>query len=122
MTRSEYTRYMWEQLPVPIRETISLEQTAEQWWHDARDDGGWRLAWNGLVDLTDVLKVESWDFDFTSREIPSWAYLTLKKHVDTPYYLVQNRKHTRITLLDSKLAMMVGLYGDVEKWIASLRA
>lgn len=120
MTRSEFTQQMWEQLPDPIRDAMSLEKATEQWWHDVRDDGGWRLSWSGLVDLTDVLKTPSWDFDFTARDIPSWAYLHLKKHVGVPYYLVQNRKHTRITLLDSKLAMMVGLYGDVEKWIKSL--
>ena len=121
MERSEYTRLMWQQLPVAIQEAQSLENTEHQWWHDTRDDGGWRLSWSGYVDISDVLHQESWDFDFTTRDIAAWQYLRLKKHINTPYYIVQNRKHTKLSVFDSKLAMMINLYGDVNRWIASLR-
>ncbi len=120
MQRLDYTRQMWEQLPVPIRETISLNDVQNTWWHDARPDGGWRLSWSGFVDITDVLGVESWNFDFKPQGIQPWMLLKLKKHLSVPYYIVDNRKHTQLTLLDSKLAVMVNLYGELEKWIKSL--
>ena len=120
MQRFDYTRHMWEKLPTAIRETVSLDSILNEWWHDPRPDGGWRLTWSGLVDLTDVLHIESWNFDFESREIQPWMFLKLKKHITVPYYVVQNRKHTRITVLDSQQAVMINLYGQVEKWIKSL--
>jgi hypothetical protein len=120
MERDEFTLQMWRQLPAAIHETMSLETVQLQWWHDSRADGGWRLSWTGLVDLTDVLHIESWDFDFATREIQPWMLLKLKKNVSVPYYITDNRKHTRITVLDSKQAVMINLYGQVEKWIKSL--
>jgi hypothetical protein len=120
MNRSDFTQQCWQQLPEAIRQTRTLDQTTQDWWHDAREDGGWRLSWTGLVDLTDVLNQESWDFEFVKQDIQPWALLKLKKHLAVPYYIVQNRKHTKITVLDSKQAMMIGLYGQVEAWISSL--
>ena len=120
MERDEFTLLWWKQLPTAIQENISLESIQIQWWHDARPNGGWRLSWAGLVDFTDVLHVESWDFDFVSREIQPWMLLKLKKHLTVPYYITDNRKHTRLTVLDSKQAVMINLYGEVEKWIKSL--
>ena len=122
MQRLDYTREMWQQLPSAIQDTISLDATQIEWWHDSRPDGGWRLSWAGLVDLTDVLHIESWDFDFVKREIQPWMLLKLKKHLAVPYYITDNRKHTRLTVLDSKQAVMINLYGEVEKWIASLES
>lgn len=113
---------MWQRMPGAIRESRTLEQLNAEWWHDARPNGGWRLSWSGYVDLVNVLEVEFWDFDFTNRDIAAWMYLRLKQHIVTPYYIVQNRKHTKLTVFDSKQAMMINLYGEVGRWIASLRA
>ena len=120
MNRSDFTQQCWQQLPEAVRQARSLNQTTQDWWHDDRSDGGWRLSWAGLVDLVDVLKFESWDFEFVNQDIQPWALLKLKKHMTVPYYIVQNRKHTKISVLDSKQAMMIGLYGEVEVWIKSL--
>jgi hypothetical protein len=120
MERDQYTQQAWEKLPPAIQETISLETAQLQWWHDARADGGWRLSWTGLVDFTDVLHTESWDFDFATKEIQPWMLLKLKKYLTVPYYITDNRKHTQLTVLDSKQAVMINLYGQVEKWIKSL--
>jgi hypothetical protein len=44
----------------------------------------------------------------------------IEKNVSVPYYITDNRKHKRLTVLDSKQAVMINLYGQVEKWIKSL--
>jgi hypothetical protein len=120
MERDQYTQQAWEKLPDAIMQSQTLTQTQELWWHDNRHNGGWRLSWAGLVDLTDLLKIECWHFDFSSREIQPWMLLKLKKHISTPYYIVDNRKHVQLVVLDSRLAVMINLYGEVEKWIKSL--
>lgn len=122
MQRLEYTCAMWQQLPAATQEKTSLESAQIEWWHDSRPDGGWRLSQTGLTDLTNVLHVESWNFDFATQEVQPWVLLTLKKHLEVPYYITRNRKHIQLTVLDSRLAVMINLYGEVEKWIASLRA
>ena len=120
MERSEYTRLMWQQLPVAIQEAQSLEETGHQWWHDTREDGGWRLTWAGYVDLADVLHQESWDFDFEKQALPAYFFLKLNYNLKSPYYIVNNRKNSKLVVFDSRAAVMINLYGQVEKWIANL--
>ena len=120
MERSEYTQRMWQQLPVAVREAQSLKNTDYQWWHDPRSNSGWRLTWAGYVDLADVLHQESWDFDFEKKPLPAYYFLKLNYNLKSPYYIVDNRKHTKLVVFDSKAAMMINLYGTVEKWIVSL--
>lgn len=122
MSRSKFTEAMWHQTPVAYQEAVSLDAVQAEWWHDSRPNGGWRLSWSGLADLTDLLKLDAWYFDFSSKEIQPWMLLKLKKHITVPYYIVDNRKHTQLVVFDSKLAVMINLYGEVEKWVASLQA
>lgn len=120
MDRSEYTRLMWQLLPDAIKEAQPFDSIQHQWWHDARPNGGWRLTWSGYVDLSDQLQLETWDFDFPSNDIAAWMYLKLKNYMDTPYYIITNRKHTRVTVFDSKIAVAINLYGDIKKFIKGL--
>ena len=120
MERSEYTRLMWQQLPPAIREAQSLENTKDQWWHDTRHDGGWRLTFAGYVDLSDLLHQASWDFDFEKQSLPAYYFLKLNYNLKSPYYIVSNRKHTRLVVFDSRAAVMINLYGQVDRWISNL--
>lgn len=120
MKRDEYTQSMWEKLPDAIKEAQTLAKTQDQWWHDSRLTGGWRLSWAGYTDLSEQLKLETWNFEFLTKDIASWMYLRLKHNITTPYYIVQNRKHTRLTVFDSKIAVVINLYGNIEKFLSNL--
>jgi len=121
MSRAKFTQAMWQQLPLAVQESITLEKALIEWWHDARPDSNWRLSWAGFVDLVDTLDLETWEFDFEKSDISPYMLLKLARNMTTPYYIVDNRKHTKIWVLDSKVAVMINLYGKVENWIKSLQ-
>jgi hypothetical protein len=112
---------MWHQMPVAYQETTSLENAQIEWWHDARPESNWRLSWVGFVDLVDALELETWEFDFEKSDISLSMLLKLARNMTTPYYIVDNRKHTKIWVLDSRVAVMINLYGTPERWITNLK-
>jgi hypothetical protein len=115
MTKNEYLdTIICSTLPEELHNEIN---TSEWWWIPTEDN--WRLTWLGYASLND-LNVESWDFDFNSREIAPWIYLKLGRNLQVPYYIVDNKKHNKLVLFDSKSAMMINLYGNLLKWIKSI--
>lgn len=118
MLRLNYTRQILEQLPLNGR--LALDQALVTWWYDSRHTGGLRLSWVGFTVLVNDLDIEFWQFDFAKQGIPPWIYLRLDQHLTAPYYMVDNKKITSLMVFSSRDAMMINLYGTVEKWIASL--
>lgn len=108
-------------MPEIVREKVTLETALNEWWHDTRPDSNWRLSWSGFVDLADTLDIESWEFEFKKKDISPYMLLKLSRNMTTPYYIVDNRKQTKLYVLDSKVAVMISLYGNVESWIENLR-
>lgn len=118
MSRLEITRALLEHMPPDGR--LTLEEAVAWWWHDARSQGGHRLSWYGFADFINHLDLEHWTFEFKKQGIAPWIYLRLDHALTAPYYIVDNKKVTSLTVFSSKDAMMINLYGCVEKWIASL--
>lgn len=118
MSRLELARTLLEHMPAEGRHT--LDQAMQWWWHDIRSSGGLRLSWQGFADFSDHLDLEYWSFEFEKQGIPAWIYLKLDHVLTAPYYVVDNKKVTGLTVFSSRDAMMINLYGNLEKWIASL--
>jgi hypothetical protein len=118
MSRLELTRTLLEHMPeqgrMPLGEVLML------WWYDTRPTGGQRLSWAGYADFVNHLDLDHWSFDFEKQGIPAWIYLKLDRALTAPYYIVDNKKVTSLTVFSSRDSMMINLYGNVEKWIASL--
>lgn len=120
MSRSKFTHAMWQHLPHAAKEKITLEQAQEDWWHDPRPESSWRLSWSGFVDLVDLLDLETWEFEFEKKTVAPHILLKLSRNMTTPYYIVDNRKHTKMVVLDSKTAVIINLYGSAERWINTM--
>jgi hypothetical protein len=118
MLRLEYTEKFLSLLPPDT--DLSIDQALVSWWQDSRSTGGLRLSWTGYAVLVNDLDIEFWQFDFAKRGIPPWIYLRLDHYLTAPYYMVDNKKNTSLMVFSSRDAMMINLYGTVEKWIASL--
>lgn len=76
--------------------------------------------------------IEFFDMDFMELRAGSWykTLMELNDKITCPYYLgvgVQKEKvgkgkhHPFIRLYDSKIAMMVGLYGNMKEYLESIR-
>ena len=118
MSRLELTRTLLEHMPEQGR--MTLGEVLMSWWYDTRPTGGQRLSWAGYADFVNHLDIDHWSFDFEKQGIPAWIYLKLDRALTAPYYIVDNKKVTSLTVFSSRDSMMINLYGNVEKWIASL--
>ena len=115
-------------IPEALRET--QHRAMITWWANIRLNGGLRLTHHGYEIMHDVLKLESWVLDlsndndtqsFRSR-MTKKIILDLDRKLEWPYYLDFNarKKRRRIVFFGSREAMMAAMYGDLERWLASL--
>jgi len=103
----------------------SIESAMKTWWVNIRRNGGMRLTPLGYEMMHDVLKIESWELDVTDRVervFTKKIILELDRKLEWPYYIDVNvkRKRRHIIFFGSREAMMVTMYGDLERWLASL--
>ena len=115
-------------IPNALREPE--DRAMKTWWANIRPQGGLRLTQHGYHIMHEVLQLESWQMDLsgTDPSQPSRSPMTKKIILDLdrkltwPYYLDVNarKKRRRIIFFGSREAMMAAMYGDLERWLASL--
>lgn len=112
----ELTRQLVEQLPPG---SWTVDQARITWWYNFRDGGGMRLTKSGYDALAKELELEY--YEFTIPPTAKFTYgtiLALDKRLKTPYYLGRDRgKFVKIVFFGSKEAVLVNLYGDIEKFL-----
>jgi hypothetical protein len=115
-------------IPDSLREPE--DRAMKTWWANIRPQGGLRLTQHGYHIMHEILQLESWQMDLsgTDPSHPSRNQMTKKIILDLdrkmtwPYYLDFNarKKRRRIVFFGSREAMMAAMYGDLERWLASL--
>ena len=114
-------------IPDALRE--SEDRAMKTWWANIRPQGGLRLTQHGYHIMHEVLQLESWQMDLSddaARALPGRMtkkiILDLDRKLQWPYYLDFNvrKKKKRIVFFGSREAMMAAMYGDLERWLASL--
>jgi hypothetical protein len=97
-----------------------LDLAMRTWWQHRREDSGLRLTDVGYLVFDRHLELDSYSFELPEKFFTAANLLALDRHMNTPYYLVNNRKHHRLVMFGSREAMMATLYGDIQKFISSL--
>jgi hypothetical protein len=114
-------------IPDALREPE--DRAMKTWWANIRPQGGLRLTEHGYHIMHEVLQLESWQMDLSddaARALPGRMtkkiILDLDRKLQWPYYLDFNvrKKKKRIVFFGSREAMMAAMYGDLERWLASL--
>ena len=114
---------------------IPVDKLLFKWWFTGRSDG-LRLTEFG-DSMFRLAEIEFYTFDFQRRtDMSDHAYmLELTKKIKCPYYFSVNKtieittpgvvipgiKDPFVRLYDSKIAMMLSLYGDIESYLESVR-
>jgi hypothetical protein len=107
----------------------SIDQAMITWWTNIRPEGGLRLTKHGYEIMHDILKLESWEWMLPDDSNGAWrsrinkrAVLDLDRKLQWPYFIDINprKKRRRIVFFSSREAMMATMYGDLQKWLASL--
>jgi hypothetical protein len=126
MTEKEkLTKIVLEQLPDI---SFSLDHAIKAWWVNLLKNGGLRLSDAGDLAFRKA-EFEYFDFDFfmPNSVNVSWNQymLDLNKKMTCPYYINvksdENKKMPFIRIYDSRIAMLINLYGGVDRYIQSVK-
>jgi len=115
------TRAVLEQLPE--NQQTDIETARKTWWLNIRKEGGLRLTDIGDM-VFKIAEIEYFDFSLVDpnkklRHTLQFA-IDLDKKIPCPYYLVLKKLPT-IRIYDSKVAIMIGLYGNIFDYIDSTK-
>jgi hypothetical protein len=119
------TKAIYNNLPDdnPYKE-IPLEKLVFRWWWTGRSTEGLRLNEEGMT-VCSLIDLEYFDFDFPlSAESHVFIGVTLGKKISCPYYIgFKNRlyKSAYIRIYDSKIAMLITLYGGIKDYLESIK-
>jgi len=116
------TKAILEQLPEC---KLSSESAMKTFWLDIRNEGGLRLSDSGDKAFQEA-DIESFEFPFRLKKItdtePIYSYqnlmLDLSLKIPCPYFIGRHKPtEPYIKIYDSKVAMMVSLYGDIYEYL-----
>ena len=103
------------------------EEALKRWWQKGARGDSLRLTEFGDMAFR-LAEIEFYQYEFNKKIEGSYhSYvLELSKKLKCPYYLgviKQDGKKSRpyIRLYDSKVAMMVSLYGDIDSYLKSVK-
>lgn len=104
----------------------TLQDALKRWWINPRRDGGLRLTQVGDLEFR-YAQIEYYTHDWKPIKTRSYQsfMLELDRKIKCPYYIDVNKSeksHTPfIRLYDSRISMMLNLYGDIETYLNSIR-
>jgi hypothetical protein len=107
-----------------IYHELPIEDVIFKWWQTGRQDG-LRLTDEGLLAFQ-LAEIEFYDYEFKQDGQSYHSFiLDLNKKIKCPYYIGVNKKDKNktfyIRLYDSKIAMMLGLYGNLREYLQSIK-
>jgi hypothetical protein len=121
-TKKEITEALLKQLPY---ENEPVEKLIRQWWF-TMSGGGLRLTTIGDLKFREA-NIEFYTCKLTVKQQRWHSFLSdANKKLHCPYFLgvnkVENSKPDPfIRLYDSKIAMMMTLYGDIQSYLESIK-
>ncbi len=105
-----------------IYHELPIEDVVFKWWFTGRQEG-LRLTDEGLTAFQ-LADIAFYDYEFTQEGKSYHSFiLELNKKIKCPYYIGANKKEKKlyIRLYDSKIAMLVGLYGTLQGYLDSIK-
>ena len=121
------TEVVLAQLPDSLNheKIIPVDKLLSRWWMTGRQDG-LRLTDTGDLAFR-MAEIEFYQYDLKLKpETQYHAYiLELNKKIKCPYYMGVNKDGKKsfpyIRFYDSKIAMLVSLYGNVNEYLDSIK-
>ena len=121
------TEAVAKELPHELNEerTTPTDDLLFKWWQTGRGEG---LRLTDYGDLAfRMAEIEFYQYDLATRPADgyySWV-MELNKKIKCPYYMGVNKDGKKskpfIRFYDSKIAMMVSLYGNVNEYLDSIK-
>ena len=129
MTKLSYKEIITEavvnQLPTGFE--VLKEDALKTWWFTGQSSDVLRLSENGDVNFR-IAQIEFYQYEFIPKAEDTYhSYMIdLGKKMRCPYFLGVNKVEGKkskpyIRLYDSKIAMMVSLYGNLDSYLKSIK-
>jgi hypothetical protein len=126
MTKKSLKHIITETVLNQADHQISFDEAMQKWWMTMRQDSGLRLTEMGDLSFR-FADIAYYDYDFDIRLDDGWHnfILNMNKKIKCPYYVGLNKskdvKQPYIRLYDSKIAVMVSLYGNINDYLKSVK-
>lgn len=108
---------------LPDDHAVSVDSARMAWWFNIRPNGGYRLTAVGFKVLSEQLGLKFYpykipdDLGFTQQTV-----LDLDRRLQNPYYIVTKKGFPiDVIFFSSKEAMLVNLYGNLDKFLDNYR-
>ena len=103
----------------------TFENAMKKWWQNPRRDAGLRLSPMGNQAFQ-TAEIEYSDHEIKKIGKSYYGFvIELSKKIKCPYYIDVSKSETGnipyIRLYDSRIAIMLTLYGDLESYLNSIR-
>lgn len=116
---------------IPKQDNIWIEYKIDEllprWWFTGRHEG-LRLTDIGATAFQ-AAKIEFYDIEFKQQGSSWYSFLIeVNNKINCPYYLgsgkklKNDKKNAYIRLYDSKVAMLINLYGSLEDYLTATRS
>lgn len=123
--KKRITQAIYDNLPDnnPFQE-LPVEKLVFRWWSTGRNSTGLRLSEEGKTAF-DLAEIEYYDFPY-EMDATTFPYkvLIIGKKINCPFYIgFKNRlyKSAYIRIYDSKIAMLINLYGSFTEYLESTK-
>lgn len=120
-----------EQITTAVLEHLNsnvwtLQTALQKWYMNPRRDGGLRLTSVGDIEFREA-EFEYYDFPLMKKTIRSYNsfVLDLDRCIQCPFFIDVSKKDNEIKpyirLYDSRIYMMLSLYGDIDSYLNSIK-
>ena len=108
---------------LPEEQRISPESAFGAWWYNLRSTGGLRLTTTGYMIFVDYLDLTQYKFCIPdAHEFNLRTVIALDRQLELPYYIVIKKgAPVSVIFFGSKEAMLVNLYGNLQKFLDNYR-
>jgi hypothetical protein len=130
-SKHQITKAILAELPHTSWHELPLDDVVFRWWVTGRGGEGLRLSEEGIGAFVQA-KIEYYEFPLGSLWNKKDKFLKpelitheLSKKIKCPFYLGVNKdgdkKGPYVRIFDSKIAMVVTLYGNIRDYLNSIR-
>jgi hypothetical protein len=126
MTKKSLKHIITETVLNQADHQITFDEAMQKWWMTMRNETGLRLTEMGDLSFR-FADIAYYDYDFDIRLDDGWHnfILNMNKKIKCPYYVGLNKskdvKQPYIRLYDSKIAVLVSLYGNINDYLKSVK-
>ena len=115
--KQKLTQAFVNQLPEQKRIDVNLAKVT--WWMNVKNDGGLRLTGPGFKILAEDLDLKFYEYRIPDPMLFSMrVVLELDRKLKDPYYInVKKGYPVNIIFFGSQEAMLINLYGSLEKFL-----